>query len=111
MTDAFDALALALVSFASVVLWTVRVALTADRRSGAAALVAAVEATTFAVAFSQLVGRISSPASIGAYALGVAAGTVAALRGEYRVRRVISSRAGGGRRTIDPLGSEACRVR
>ena len=75
----FAAGGLAALAALSVSLWTVRVAFTADRRMVAAAIVAAVEATLFAVAFSTLLGRIDSPVSLVAYAGGVAGGTAVAL--------------------------------
>ncbi|MEM7288320.1 MAG: hypothetical protein AAF480_18380 [Actinomycetota bacterium] len=84
-----------LLALVSVSLWTVRVAFTADRRLAAAAAVAAVEATTFAAAFSQLLGRIDSVASLAAYAIGVATGTVVALELE---RVVCARRAAGNHR-------------
>jgi uncharacterized protein YebE (UPF0316 family) len=81
------AVSLTVLAAFSVSLWTVRVAFTADRRLVAAAGVAAMEATMFAVAFSTLLGRIDSPVSVLAYALGVAAGTMAALRVEPLLSR------------------------
>jgi uncharacterized protein YebE (UPF0316 family) len=63
----------------SVSLWTGRVALTAKGRKTASALVAAVEATIFVVAFSRLLTGLDSPIRVAAYAAGVAGGTFLAL--------------------------------
>jgi uncharacterized protein YebE (UPF0316 family) len=63
----------------SVGLWTVRVAVTARGSRALGALVAAVEATVFAVAFSRLLAGLDSPHRVAAYGLGVAAGTLLGL--------------------------------
>jgi hypothetical protein len=64
----------------SVSLWTVRVALTARGSKWIGATVAAVEAVVFATAFSRLVTDLGSPLKIGAYGVGVAAGTIVGIR-------------------------------
>ncbi len=99
MHSLLSAAALAALALVSVSLWTVRVAFTADRRLVAAAVVAAIEATTFAAAFSKLLGSIDSPVSLGAYAFGVAAGTAAALQIEAAI---------GGRSTPADPGAQVC---
>jgi uncharacterized protein YebE (UPF0316 family) len=76
LTDSATTTGLALLS---VSLWTGRVALTAQGRKAASALMAAVEATVFVVAFSRLLSGLDSPARIVAYATGVAGGTLLAL--------------------------------
>ena len=81
-TVALDLLTLAGLAMLSVALWTIRVALTAQRRTVAATAMAAVEATVFAVAFSRLLTGIDNPLGIGAYAVGVAAGTSLALKAD-----------------------------
>lgn len=79
LTTLIDTITLAGLAMLSVSLWTARVALTAQRRRVAATAMAAVEATVFAVAFSRLLTGIDNPVGIGAYAVGVAAGTAIAL--------------------------------
>jgi uncharacterized protein YebE (UPF0316 family) len=74
-----DPVATASLALLSVSLWTGRVALTAKGRKAASALVAAVEATIFVVAFSRLLTGLDSPIRIVAYAAGVAGGTLLAL--------------------------------
>jgi uncharacterized protein YebE (UPF0316 family) len=74
-----DPAATASLALLSVSLWTGRVALTAKGRKAASALVAAVEATIFVVAFSRLLTGLDSPIRIVAYAAGVAGGTLLAL--------------------------------
>jgi uncharacterized protein YebE (UPF0316 family) len=75
----------AVLAMLSVGLWTVRVAVTARGNLALGALVAAVEATTFAVAFSRLLAGLDSPTSIAAYAFGVGLGTVLGLKVDARV--------------------------
>lgn len=74
-----DPVATAGLALLSVSLWTGRVALTAKGRKAASALVAAVEATIFVVAFSRLLTGLDSPIRIVAYAAGVAGGTLLAM--------------------------------
>jgi hypothetical protein len=74
-----DSLATAGLALLSVSLWTGRVALTAKGRKTAGALMAALEATVFVVAFSRLLTGLDSPIRIIAYAAGVAGGTLLAL--------------------------------
>ena len=74
-----DAAVLSGLALISVSLWTARVAFTARRRRAAAATIAAVEATVFVAAFSQLLSELDSLLSIVAYAVGVAGGTALAM--------------------------------
>ena len=78
-TTFIDPAATAGLALLSVSLWTGRVALTAKGRKAASALMAAVEATVFVVAFSRLLSGLDSPTRIVAYAAGVAGGTLLAL--------------------------------
>lgn len=79
LTTFLDLLSLAGLAMLSVALWTIRVALTAQRRKKAATGMAAFEATVFAIAFARLLTGIDNPLGIGAYAIGVATGTSLAL--------------------------------
>ena len=87
-----DPVLLSILALINVGLWTVRVALTADRRRVAAAAVAAVEATAFVLAFARLVDRLDDLVSLVAYAVGVAAGTMLALTAEDAVRSALHRR-------------------
>lgn len=81
MTDGIvqDMGATAGLAFLSVALWTIRVAFTSRGRKALGSMVAAVEATVFAVAFSRLLSGIDSPHQVVAYGAGVAAGTMTGL--------------------------------
>lgn len=79
---------LAALASLAVSLWTVRVALTARGHRIAGSLVASLEAVTFATSFAQVLDSLDSPARVFAYAVGVAAGTLAGLSAD----RVISER-------------------
>ena len=85
MNQLAAAAGLALLAMTSVGLWTLRVALTARGRRGTAAAVAAVEAVVFAVAFTNVVSHLDSPARIAGYAAGVAAGTVLGLTVDHHL--------------------------
>ena len=76
-----------LLAVLSVSLWTVRVALAARGRRVAGAAVAAVEATTFVVAFRQLAVDLAAPGRLFAYGVGVAGGTLLGLAIDSRVSR------------------------
>lgn len=80
-----SAAGLALLATANVGLWTLRVALAAAGRRTVAAAVSGVEAVLFAVAFGSVVASLDDPVRIGAYAIGVAAGTWLGLRVETRL--------------------------
>ena len=69
----------ALLAMASVSLWTLRVALTARNHKAMAAVVASVEATVFALAFSRVLSSLDSVAQVAAYATGVGCGTLVGL--------------------------------
>lgn len=64
----------------TVALWTARVTSTARGRSGLASLLAAIEATVFVTVVARLMGDLDDPVQPLAYAGGVAAGTMSALR-------------------------------
>ncbi len=66
---------LAVMGAVSVSVWTLRVALTAEGRRGAAAITAGVEAVVFALVFASVLSSLESPAEVAGYAVGVAAGT------------------------------------
>jgi uncharacterized protein YebE (UPF0316 family) len=68
-------LVLAGMGAASVSVWTLRVALTAEGRRSAAALVAGVEAVVFALVFASVLSSLAAPVEVAGYAVGVAAGT------------------------------------
>jgi uncharacterized protein YebE (UPF0316 family) len=78
-------LTMAGLAIASVGLWTLRVALAARGRKAAAALVAAVEAVVFATAFTRLASELDAPERVGAYAVGVAIGTLLGLSLDERL--------------------------
>jgi uncharacterized protein YebE (UPF0316 family) len=75
VASAVNLVALAGLASVSVALWTVRVALAARGRKVAGALVASIEAVTFATTFAGVLASIDSPVRLAAYAAGVAAGT------------------------------------
>jgi len=77
----------------SVSLWTLRVALTARNHKALASIVAAVEATVFALAFSRLLANLDSTAQVVAYAAGVGAGTLVGLDLHDRLVKPRPSRA------------------
>ena len=72
---------------ASVGLWTLRVALAAGGRRAIAAAVSGVEAVLFAVTLGAVVGSLDDPLRMGAYAVGVATGTLLGLAAEERLAR------------------------
>lgn len=74
-----DAIGLALLACVSVSLWTLRVTVAAAGRKLAAAVVAGIESLSFALAFGTVLSSLDDPARIGAYAAGVAAGTLLGL--------------------------------
>jgi uncharacterized protein YebE (UPF0316 family) len=74
---------MAALATASVGLWTLRVALAARGRKLAGAVVAAVEAVVFAVAFTRL--DLAAPERVGGYAVGVAFGTLLGLALDERL--------------------------
>ncbi len=78
-------LTMAGLAIASVGLWTLRVALAARGRRAAAALVAAAEAVVFATAFTRLASELDAPERVGAYAVGVALGTLLGLTLDQRL--------------------------
>jgi uncharacterized protein YebE (UPF0316 family) len=97
------ALSMAALATASVGLWTLRVALAARGKKVAGAAVAAVEAVTFAVAFTRL--DLAAPERVAGYALGVAFGTLLGL--------ALDERLSGGQselRVVAP-GLQPCLVR
>ena len=108
MTDTvLRVLVLAGMGAASVSVWTLRVALTAEARKGAAALVAGVEAVVFALVFSSVLASLASPVEVAGYALGVAGGTFVGLladgklsTGQSAVRTVVD---GDGRELAGAL--------
>lgn len=79
------AVGLAMLATANVGLWTLRVALAAAGRREIAAAVSGAEAVMFTVAFGTVITSLDDPVRIGAYAIGVAAGTSLGLRVEARV--------------------------
>lgn len=82
-----EAVVVGLLASISVSLWTLRVAVAAAGRRLAAAAIAAVEAVLFAAAFSALITALDDPLRIGAYAAGVAVGTLAGLTADERISR------------------------
>ncbi len=63
----------------SVSIWTLRIAITARGLKLASAVMAAVEAVVYVLAFSQLVTDLGSPTRILSYAAGVGVGTAVGL--------------------------------
>lgn len=59
----------------SVGLWTIRVATTARGSRVASAAISTVEATTYVVAVSHLMGSLDAPIHLLVYAIGVGTGT------------------------------------
>jgi len=89
-----DAIVVGLLASISVSLWTLRVAVAAAGRRLAAAAIAAVEAVLFAAAFSALITALDDPLRIGAYAVGVAVGTLVGITADDRsIRRRRMSRS------------------
>lgn len=80
-----DALQLALLAACSVSLWTLRVAVAAAGRRLAAAVIAAVEAMLFALAFSAVITALDDPLRIAGYAVGVTLGTLAGIAADERL--------------------------
>ena len=75
----WSGVAMAFLAMVSVSLWTLRVALAARGRRLAGAVVAAIEAVVFTLAFSNLIANLGSWERIVGYAAGVAVGTVGGL--------------------------------
>lgn len=80
MSTVLAAAVTAALAISTVALWTARVALTSRKREGAAAALAAVEATVFVTAVARLMSDLDDPAQLVAYAGGVAIGTMLAMR-------------------------------
>lgn len=80
-----DALQLALLAACSVSLWTLRVAVAAAGRRLAAAVIAAVEAMLFALAFSAVITALDDPLRIAGYAVGVTLGTLVGIAADERL--------------------------
>jgi uncharacterized protein YebE (UPF0316 family) len=98
-SDLASGAAMAALAVLSVGLWTLRVAVTARGRKLLSAIVAAVEALVFAVAFTSLASRLDAPGPVVGYAVGVAGGTLLGLfldehvsRGESEIRVVVHGR-------------------
>jgi uncharacterized protein YebE (UPF0316 family) len=94
-----SAAAMAALAMLSVGLWTLRVAVTARGKKLLGAVVAAVEALVFTVAFTSLASHLDAPARVLGYAVGVAGGTLLGLfvdehlsHGESEVRVVVHGR-------------------
>jgi hypothetical protein len=107
-----EAAMLAGVATLNVTLWTVRVALAARGRRGAASATSCVEALLFAVAFSRVMDALDDPLRIGGYAVGVAAGTFVGLTIEARSHRRRAKRrptvaSDASRTTGDALSEDA----
>jgi uncharacterized protein YebE (UPF0316 family) len=71
----------------SVGLWTLRVAVTAKGLKAVAAVVAALEAVVFALAFSRLIVGLGAPGRLAAYGVGVGLGTLVGLAADRRLNR------------------------
>jgi uncharacterized protein YebE (UPF0316 family) len=71
----------------SVGLWTLRVAVTARGFRTAAAIIAAVEAIIFVLAFSRVIDGLTAPGRIAAYGAGVGVGTLLGLTIDRRLSR------------------------
>ncbi|MGB3184743.1 MAG: DUF5698 domain-containing protein [Ornithinimicrobium sp.] len=80
-----SALQLTALAACSVSLWTLRVAIAAAGRRLAAALIAAIEAGLFALAFSAIISALDDPLRIVGYALGVALGTLGGMVADERL--------------------------
>lgn len=87
-----ETLGLVVLTTLNVGLWTLRVTLAATGRRLLAAVVASAEAVLFTLAFGTVVSSLDDPARIGAYAIGVGAGTLAGLAVEERLRRALPVR-------------------
>lgn len=93
---------------ASVGLWTVRVATIARGSRGLGTAVSMIEATTYAVAISRLVGTLAVPIHILAYAVGVGTGAYvgSVVSGKLRLKRSSPSRKqAGSTRPFAPRGN------
>jgi uncharacterized protein YebE (UPF0316 family) len=93
MQTALAMIATVVLAMLSVSLWTLRVALTARNHKAFASVVAALEATVFALAFSRLLANLDCTAQVLAYAAGVGAGTLAGLSMHDRLVRPRPRRA------------------
>lgn len=80
-----DALQLAALAAGSVSLWTLRVAVAAAGRRLTAAVIAALEAVLFALAFSAVITALDDPLRIAGYAVGVASGTLLGIAADERL--------------------------
>lgn len=80
-----DALQLAVLAACSVSLWTLRVAVAAAGRRLTAAIIAALEAVLFAVAFSAVIASLDDPVRIAGYAVGVTMGTLVGIAADERL--------------------------
>lgn len=80
-----DVAGLTALASGSVSLWTLRVTAAAAGRKLTAAVIAGVESLLFALAFAAVLTSLQDPVRIGAYAVGVAAGTLVGLTLDERL--------------------------
>jgi uncharacterized protein YebE (UPF0316 family) len=80
-----SAVTITLTAAVTVALWTFRVALAARGRRLLSAAIAGVEAILFVLIFTGLVGNLGDPVRLGAYAVGVAGGTMLGLLADERL--------------------------
>lgn len=67
-------------------LWTLRVTTTSRGNREASAVVSMIEATTYVVAVSHVMGSLDAPMHLVVYGLGVGSGTYAGLTIDSRLR-------------------------
>ena len=79
------AVVLAVLGAVSVSVWTLRVALTAEGRKVAAALVAGIDAVVFTLVFASVLSSLEAPLEVAGYGIGVAGGTLLGLLADGRL--------------------------
>ena len=83
--DIIAATGLAALATCNVGLWTLRVAVAAAGRPLVAAAIAGLESLLFALAFGTVISSLDDPLRVGAYAIGVALGTLAGVFADERL--------------------------
>lgn len=80
-----EAAGLAALATCNVGLWTLRVAVAAAGRRLMAAVIAGLESLLFALAFGTVISSLDDPLRVGAYAIGVALGTLVGVIADERL--------------------------
>lgn len=97
---------LAVLGAVSVSVWTLRVALTAEGRKVAAALLAGMDAVVFTLVFASVLSSLEAPLEVAGYGIGVACGTLLGLLADGR----LSAGQSAVRLIVDGDGDELARA-